>query len=154
MLFWPNLPYPKLGYPAPLRSIGRFRRYRDSAVPNTARAPIGSNPGLLTPETPEIVTLKFGRINPRRPYDRSLTHYYHRYTHNPRHYPEYHHHRYAHSSRHHREHYPGHYPRERIGRIDRIWGLILGGVGGSSPIAFPSILVDYKYQKNQKNKTF
>ncbi len=33
-----------------------------------------SNPGLLTPETPGIVTLKFGRINPRRPlrpYDRS-----------------------------------------------------------------------------------
>jgi len=32
-----------------------------------------SNPGLLTPETPGIATLKFSRINPRRPrrpYDR------------------------------------------------------------------------------------
>ncbi len=26
-----------------------------------------SNPGLLTPETPEIATLKFSRTNPRRP---------------------------------------------------------------------------------------
>ncbi len=43
---------------------------------------------------------------------------------------------------------PGHHPRERIGRIDRIWGLILGGVGGSSPIAFPSVLVDHEHQKN------
>jgi len=49
---------------------------------------------------------------------------------------------------------PGHHPRERIGRIDRIWGLILGGVGGSSPIAFPSVLVDHEYQKNRKNRTF
>ncbi len=28
-----------------------------------------SNPGLLTPETPEIATLKFSRTNPRRPCD-------------------------------------------------------------------------------------
>jgi len=68
-----------------------------------------SNPGLLTPETPEIVTLKFGRINPRRPYDRRIrtTIIAIRITLGiiPKHYPE---------------HYPGHYPRERIGRIDRI----------------------------------
>ncbi len=68
-----------------------------------------------------------------------MAHYYHRYAHDPRHIPE---------------HHPGHHPRERIGRIDRIWGLILGGVGGSSPIAFPSVLVDHEYQKNQKNRTF
>ncbi len=113
-----------------------------------------SNPGLLTPETPGIVTLKFGRSNPRRPYDRSLIYYYYRYAHNPRHYPEYYYHRYAHSSIHYPEHYPVYHPRERIGRIDRIWGLILGGVGGSFPIAFPSVLVDYKHQKNRKNETF
>jgi len=62
-------------------------------------------------------------------------HHYHRYTHDP-------------------THYPGHHPRERIGRIDRIWGLILGGVGGSSPIAFPSVLVDHEYRKNRKNRIF
>jgi len=90
---------------------------------------------LLTPETPGIVTLKFGRTNPRRPYDNSVAHHYHRYTHNPR-------------------HYPGHHARERIGRIDRIWSLILGGVGGSSPIAFPSVLVDHEYQKNRKKSNF
>jgi len=56
--------------------------------------------------------------------------------------------------KHHPEHHPGHYPRERIGRIDRIWGLILGGVSGPSPMAFPSVLVDYEHQKNQKNRTF
>ncbi len=104
-----------------------------------------SNPGLLTPETPGIVTLKFSRMNPRRPYDRGLTHYYHRYAYNPRHHPEHHYYRYAHGSGHYPEHYPGHYPRERIGRIDRIWGLILGGVDGSSPIAFPSVLVDHEH---------
>jgi len=81
-------------------------------------------------------------------------HYHHRYAHNPRHHPEHHHHRHAHGSMHHPEHHPGHYPRERIGRIDRIWGLILGGVGGSFPIAFPSVLVDYENRKNRKNKTF
>jgi len=68
-----------------------------------------------------------------------VAHYYHRYAHDPRHIPE---------------HHPGHHPRERIGRIDRIWGLILGGVGGSSPIAFPSVLVDHEYRKNRKNRTF
>ncbi len=68
-----------------------------------------------------------------------MAHYSYRYAHDPRHIPE---------------HHPGHYPRERIGRIDRIWGLILGGVSGSSPIAFPSVLVDHKYQKNQNNRTF
>jgi len=99
-----------------------------------------SNPGLLTPETPGIVTLKFGRTNPRRPYEppKALRpwpsagppHHYHRYAPDPTHCPE---------------HHPGHHPRERIGRIDRIWGLILGSVSGSSPIAFPSVLVDHEY---------
>jgi len=56
--------------------------------------------------------------------------------------------------RHYPGHHPGHHPRERIGRIDRIWGLILGGVGGPSPIAFPSVLVDHEHQKNRKNRTF
>jgi len=120
-----------------------------------------SNPGLLTPGTPGTATLKFSRTNPRRPLrpcDRGpeglatvapkalrpwpgagLAYHHRRCAHNPTLYPE---------------HLPGHYPRERIGRIDRIWGLILGGVGGSSPIAFPSVLVDYEYQKNRKNKTF
>jgi len=65
---------------------------------------------------------------------RSLAHYHYRYANDPTHYPKYY-----------PEHHPGHYPRERIGRIDRIWGLILGGVGGSSPIAFPSVLVDHEY---------
>jgi len=102
-----------------------------------------SNPGLLTPETPGTATLKFGRTNPRRPYDNSVAHHYHRYTHNPRHHPE-----------HYPGHYPGHHARERIGRIDRIWSLILGGVGGSSPIAFPSVLVDHEYQKNRKKSNF
>jgi len=126
-----------------------------------------SNPGLLIPETPGIATQNFSRTNPRRPpkalrpwprrpyargpegltpvapkalrpwprrsYDRGLAHHHYRYAYNPTLCPE---------------HYPGHHPRERIGRIDRIWGLILGGVGGSSPIAFPSVLVDHKYQKN------
>jgi len=68
-----------------------------------------------------------------------VAHHYHRYAHDPRHIPE---------------HHPRHYPRERIGRIDRIWGLILGGVSGLSPIAFPSVLVDHEHQKNRKNRTF
>jgi len=95
-----------------------------------------SNPGLLTPETPGTATLKFGRTNPRRPCDRgpegltTVAHHHHRHAHDPMHDPE---------------HHPGHHPRERIGRIDRIWGLILGGVSGSSPIAFPSDLVDHEY---------
>jgi len=80
---------------------------------------------------------------PRRPYDNSVAHHYYRHAHDPRHHPE-----------HHPGHHPGHRPRERIGRIDRIWGLILGGVGGSSPIAFPSVLVDHKHQKNQKKSNF
>jgi len=103
-----------------------------------------------------LATLKFSRTNPRRPYDRGpkalrpwpeglttvapkafrgLAHYYHRFTHDPTHYPKHDH----------PEHYPGHHPRERIGRIDRIWGLILGGVSGPSPIAFPSVLVDHEH---------
>jgi len=59
--------------------------------------------------------------------------------------PVYHYYRCAYDSTHCPEHHPGHHPRERIGRIDRIWGLILGGVGGSSPIAFPSVLVDHEH---------
>jgi len=65
---------------------------------------------------------------------RGLAHHGHRYANDPTHYPK-----------HHPEHHPGHYPRERIGRIDRIWGLILGGVSSSSPIAFPSVLVDHEH---------
>jgi len=80
-----------------------------------------SNPKFWPHEPPKAA---------RRPCDRGLAHHYHRYTHYYRHYLESH---------------PGHHPRERIGRIDRIWGLILGGVSGSSPIAFPSVLVDHEY---------
>ena len=100
---------------------------------------------MLTPETPGIATLKFWPYEPPeapeglatvapkalRPWPSvGLAHYYYRYAYDPTHYPE---------------HQPGHHPRERLGRIDRIWGLILGGVGGLSPIAFPSVLVDQEY---------